>query len=161
MKNKETNIRQDGSRPIYSECPPPKIDVITTNNRCKRHILSCVPLSHRVFLPLTHNTPSAEAGPPQAGQTWVCPLLGICFDLNHSIVAVVVCLGMLSRWGMNLRPNLKSVAAYDRVSSRIILYLVPSNFPSPQHDAATTMFHGGDGVFRWICRFPLHTAFCL
>ena len=53
-----------------------------------------------------------------------------CFDLNHSTVALAVCLGSLSCWKMNLRPSLKSFADCIRFSSRIALYLAPSLFPS-------------------------------
>ena len=34
----------------------------------------------------------------------------ICFDLNHSIVALAVCLGSLSCWKVNLHPSLRSLA---------------------------------------------------
>ncbi len=54
----------------------------------------------------------------------------LCFDLNHSIVALAVCLGSLSCWKVNLRPSLKSFADSNRFSSRIALYLAPSIFPS-------------------------------
>ena len=50
----------------------------------------------------------------------------LCFDLNHSIVALAVCLGSLSCWKVNLRPSLKSFADSNRFSSKIVLYLAPS-----------------------------------
>ena len=56
----------------------------------------------------------------------------ICFDLNHSIVALAVCLGSLSCWKVKLRPSLKSFADSNRFSSKIVLYLAPSIFPSTQ-----------------------------
>ena len=52
------------------------------------------------------------------------------FDLNHSTVALAVCLGSLSCWKVDLLPSLKSFAASNRISSRIALYLAPSVFPS-------------------------------
>ena len=54
----------------------------------------------------------------------------IFFDLNHSIVALAVCLGSLSCWKVNLFPSLKSFAASHRFSCRIALYLAPSILPS-------------------------------
>ena len=45
-----------------------------------------------------------------------------CFDLNHSIVALAVCLGSLSCWKMNL--SLKSFADWIRFSSRFTLYSI-------------------------------------
>ena len=55
----------------------------------------------------------------------------ICFDLNHSIVALAVCLGLLSCWKVNLRPSLKFFADSHRLS-KLVLYLAPSLFPSTQ-----------------------------
>ena len=54
----------------------------------------------------------------------------IYFELNHSIVALAVCLGLLSCWKVNLRPSLKSFADSNMFSSKIALYLALSIFPS-------------------------------
>ena len=80
------------------------------------------------------------------------------FPLNHSSVALAVCLGGLSCWKVNLRPSLKSLE-----DSRISLYLAPSinlsiltSFPVPadkhphseawwwQHHAVGMSFIGRD-----------------
>ena len=83
----------------------------------------------------------------------------ICVDLNHSIVALAVCFGLLSCWKVKLCPSLKSFADSNRFSSKIVLYFPSSHQfnpvpaekkASPQHDAATTMCHGGYGVVRVI-----------
>ena len=43
-----------------------------------------------------------------------------CFPLNHSSVALAVCLGSLSCWKVNLHPSLKSLEDRNRFPSRII-----------------------------------------
>lgn len=55
----------------------------------------------------------------------------------------------------NLRPSLKSFAASNRISSRVALPIKSDQLPrpcrrtaSPQHDAASTMLHSGDGGLR-------------
>lgn len=71
---------------------------------------------------------------------------------------------MCSCCKVNLHPSLKSRTELYRFFSRISLYLAPSSFPSTltsfpvlaaeKHDAATTMFHCGDGVLWvmwWVC----------
>ena len=66
----------------------------------------------------------------------------------------------LSCWKVNLHPSLKSLENWNMFHLRISLYLSPSHhsfnsdqFPSPcqwktfpQHNAATTMLHCGDGI---------------
>ena len=83
-----------------------------------------------------------------------------CFPLNHSSVALAVCLGLsMSCWKVNLRSCLKSLDDWNSFPPRISLYLAPSfnsdQFPSPcrwktspQHDAATTMLHCRDDVLE-------------
>ena len=46
-------------------------------------------------------------------------------NLNHSIVALAVCLGSLSCWKV-----ISSLLQTNRFSSKIVLYLAPSIFPS-------------------------------
>jgi hypothetical protein len=41
-----------------------------------------------------------------------------------------VCLGSLSCWKLNLRPNLRTWVLWSRFSSRISLYFAPLSFPS-------------------------------
>ncbi|MEQ2281636.1 hypothetical protein AMECASPLE_032478 [Ameca splendens] len=53
----------------------------------------------------------------------------ICYVLNHSIVALALCLGSLSCWKVNLL-SLQSFADSNRFSSKIALYLASSIFPS-------------------------------
>ena len=52
-----------------------------------------------------------------------------CFPLNHSSVALAVCLGSMSCWKVNLRHNLKSLEDWNRFPSGISLYLAPSIIP--------------------------------
>ena len=55
-----------------------------------------------------------------------------CFPLNHSSVALAVCLRSLSCWKLNLCPSLKSLEDWNRFPSRISPYLAPStSFPVP------------------------------
>ena len=46
-----------------------------------------------------------------------------CFPLNHSSVAIAVCLGSLSCWKVNLCPSPKSLEDWNRFPSRSSLYL--------------------------------------
>jgi hypothetical protein len=49
-----------------------------------------------------------------------------CFPLNHSSVALAVCLGPLSCLKVNLHHTLKSLEDWDRFPSKMSLYLAPS-----------------------------------
>lgn len=70
-----------------------------------------------------------------------------------------------------LLEGLKSFADINRFSSRIVLYLAPSNFLSNQtifsvpaeeknpRNVMTTLFLSGGGALRVMCVFPPHIAF--
>jgi hypothetical protein len=49
---------------------------------------------------------------------------------SHSCVVLVVCLGSLSCWKVNLNPSLRSWGLWSRFSSRISLYFSPFIFTS-------------------------------
>ena len=62
---------------------------------------------------------------------WLCHSKTFkCFPLNHSNVALAVCLGSLSCWKVKLHPSLKSLDAWNRFPSRISLFLAPAIIPS-------------------------------
>ncbi|MED6241320.1 hypothetical protein ATANTOWER_008977 [Ataeniobius toweri] len=94
-------------------------------------------------------------------------------DLRYSTAALAVCLGSMPSWKMILHPSL---VASNRFSYRIALFSsthLPINSDQhpchcfkealPQHDAAITMFHNGNGVFRLMCSvyFQPYIAFCM
>ena len=78
-------------------------------------------------------------------------------SLSHSCVVLVVCLGSLSCWMVNLQAQSEVLTAFIKdisVLCSIQLYLNPDQFPSPcktppQDDAATIMLTAGMILGRW------------
>ncbi len=76
---------------------------------------------------------------------------------RYSSVSVTLCMS-LSCWKINILPSQRYLVVFIRFSSRICLYYSAFFYPLPleacqafpQHDAATTAVHCGDGVFL-IC----------
>lgn len=59
--------------------------------------------------------------------------LALCFEIDHSIVALAVCLGSMSCWNMNLCPRLKSFSNCNTFSLRVAFNLAPSTHSSSHH----------------------------
>lgn len=75
--------------------------------------------------------------------------------LNHSRVALTVCLGSFSCWKENLCPSHKSVVTWDKVWFYTSL--------SSQHDSTTSVLYCRDDVLRVrsSVRYNTHLLLCI
>ena len=64
-----------------------------------------------------------------------------CFPINHSSVALTVCLGSLSCWKVNLHPSLKSLEDWSSHPSFLQFWLVSQSLPMKNIPTAWCCHH--------------------